>query len=355
MISYKNAGVDIAAGDSASRSAYAHALCTFAARRGMIGAPVPEDDGYAGLLDMGDYLLVQSTDGTGTKIDLAAAMHRYDTLGYDLLAMVADDAVCTGAEVISVSNCLDVPRIDVRHVDALLRGLADACFAQKIVIPTGEIAEVPGAVTRGVWSATCIGIVAKDRVIDARSAEEGDVIIGLRSAVARSNGFSLIRAILTDAHGERWHEREWRDGTTWGDILLTPSIVYHDAILSVIGRHGEDRAVAVKGIAHITGGGIPSKLRRVLKRSGLGAKLTDLWKPHEAIVDLIALGDVAIEETYSTWNMGTGMLLIVSPADVDRAIDLLAAQAMEARTVGVMTSDCTIAITAYDGSHLVFQ
>jgi phosphoribosylformylglycinamidine cyclo-ligase len=352
MTTYKDAGVDIQAGDRASRSAYEHAASTFASRKGMVGEPVLEHDGFGGLLNMGEYYLVQTDDGTGTKIDLAYEVGRFDTLGYDLLAMVVDDAVCTGAEVISVSNCIDVPKVEPQIIDALLKGLAEACTVQRVVIPAGEIAEVPGAVTRAVWSATAVGVVAKDRVMQPKTIKPGDAVITLRDSVARSNGFSLVRKILSDTHGKEWCNMEWRNGTTWGQILLTPSVIYHAAILSLIGRYGEKRAVDVKGIAHITGGGIPSKFRRILKATGFGATLTDLWEPHDAMKDLIALGSVQTEEAYRTWNMGNGMMIVVDERNVDESIALLKTQGIEAKRAGTITKDPTIVISAWDGAEL---
>ena len=352
MTTYKDSGVDVAAGDAASGAAYKRATETFASRKSMLGAPVLEKGGFAGLLDMGDYYLVQTTDGTGTKMDLAAAMGRYDTLGYDLLAMVADDVVCTGAEVIAVSNCIDVPKVDAQMIDALMRGFSQACKKQKIVIPAGEIAEVPGAVTRGVWSASAIGIVAKDRVIRPETLEPGDTVISLRSAVARSNGFSLIRAILAKKYGQKWYAKQWKDGTTWGEVMLTPSVVYHAAVLALLGRFGQERRIPVKGIAHITGGGIPSKLRRILKKTGLGAELPDLWPPHDAIADLIALGNVPMEEAYRTWNMGNGMLMVVAEEHGNQTIQLLKKSGIDAKRAGVISKNPAIVFPAYGGEKL---
>lgn len=352
MISYKDSGVDIEAGDKASKAAYTHAAATFASRKGMIGEPVFEEDGYAGFLDMGEHYLVMSDDSTGTKIDLADEMQTFDTLGYDLLAMVVDDVVCTGAEVISVSNCLDVPHVDPAMVDALLKGLSQACSEQKIVIPAGEIAEVPGAVNRGVWSATAVGIVEKDKVIRTETIEEGDAIIALQSGVARSNGFSLIRKILSDTLGNDWHNATWKDGTSWGEILLTPSVVYHAAILEVIGRYEKKRQIPVKGISHVTGGGIPSKLKRILKKSGCGADLTDLFEPHDAIKDLKEMGSVDTEEAYRTWNMGNGMLVVVTSEHVEAFVESMKSQNIAARQAGVVTKEGNVAISAYTGEKL---
>ncbi len=352
MATYKDSGVDIAAGNAASACAYGHAKRTFASRKGLIGQPVLEEGGFAGLLDMGDFYLVQNDDGTGSKMELAVAMQKFDTIGCDLLAMVVDDAICTGAEVLSVSNTLDVSVVDQTMIDALLKGLADACTKQKIVIPGGEIAEVPGAVLSPVWNATSVGIVAKDRVIDTGTIRAGDTVIALRSAVARSNGFSLIRKILTDAHGKDWHAKEWRDGTSWGHVLLTPSIIYHAALLSLLGRYGEKRTMNVKGLAHITGGGIAENFRRTLKKSGCGAVLNALWEPHDAIKDLITLGSVSMDEAYRTWNMGNGMLMVVDMLDAKNAIALLKKSGLEARIAGTITDATDISVHTFDGSIL---
>ncbi len=348
MTTYADSGVNIEEGDKASKKAYEHASSTFASRKGMIGEPVQEENGYAGFLDMEDYYLVQSDDSTGSKIDLAFEVGDLGTLGYDLTAMVADDAVCVGAEPVSISNTLDVPKIDSDEVDALMGGLAKACSEQKIVVPAGEIAEVPGAVSKGVWSATVIGVVEKDKVLKPETIEEGDVILTLKSGVARSNGFSLIRKILTDKFGDDWGNQELTK------TMLTPSIVYSKAILGLIGRYKEERKVNIKGIAHITGGGIPSKLGRVLKPSGKGAELTDLFEPHNALKELIELGEVPTEEAYKTWNMGNGMMLVVSPDEVDKATTLLKAEGVDAKKAGLITADQGVHISAYVGDKLKF-
>jgi len=354
MTTYADSGVDIEEGDKASHAAYTHAVATFPSRKGLIGEPIFEEGGFAGFLDMGDYYLVQSDDSTGSKIDIAFKAGKLDTLGFDLVAMVADDAVCTGAEPISISNTLDVPKIDAKQVDTLMSGLSKACQDQKIVVPAGEIAEVPGAVERGVWSATVVGIVEKDKILQPQTIEEGDVIISLRSAVARCNGFSLIRKILTDKFGESWTQEEWKDGKSWGEIVITPSIIYSDALLKLLGRYKEERQVNIKGLAHITGGGIPSKLKRVLKKCGCGAKLSDLWSPHDSIKNLIELGNVPIEEAYKTWNMGNGMLVVVDEGDADKTIGALESEGMEAQRCGVITKERSIEISAYTGAELAF-
>ncbi len=354
MTTYREAGVDIREGDKASAIAYAHATSTFASRSKMIGAPVEEKDGYGGFLDMGDHYLVISDDSTGSKIDLAFDVGKFDTLGYDLAAMVADDAVCTGAESLAISNTIDVPKIDAKIIDQLMGGLAKACSEQKIAVPAGEIAEVPGAVARGVWSATVVGIVAKDRVLKPETIEPGDAVIALKDNVARSNGFSLLRKILTDAYGKEWFRKEWKNRTTWGEILLTPSVIYSAAILDLIGRFREPVNIPVKGVAHITGGGIPSKFKRVLRKSGYGAALTDLWAPHEALLDVIALGSVPAEEAYRTWHMGNGMLVICEERHVVDALKNLKKQGIEAKRAGAIIREPEIRLKAFTGETLIF-
>jgi len=360
MTTYKDSGVDVAAGDKASKAAYDASASTFASRKGMVGCPVYEEGGYAGLLDMGDHYLVMTDDGTGTKIDVALAAGNCKTLGSDLLAMVADDAVCTGAEVIAVSNTIDIAKVDPTIIGDLMRGLSEACAAQKIVIPAGEIAEVPGAVHSATWSATAVGIVAKDRVIDTKAITPGDVVIALKEHGARSNGFSLIRKILSEKLGKEWwkHEATSRkpkaESLSWGDLILTPSVVYHAAILDLIGRHGKKRTINVKGVAHITGGGIGSKFRRVLKRSGCGAVLNALFAPPAWLTEIAEMGNVATEECYRTWCMGNGMMIVVDPSDADASLAILKKAGIAAQICGKIAKDSTIVVHAYDGTILKF-
>lgn len=343
VTTYREAGVDIRRGEAASACAYAHARGTHAARKGKIGVPVPvREGGFAGLLDMGSYFLVQTSDGTGTKMELAGKLGMEESIGRDLLAMVADDAVCTGAEVIGVSNTLDVPNADVAVIDALLRGLSLACAEQNIVITGGEIAEVPGSVSVPVWNATAVGIVGKDRLIRPESIVPGDTVLALRERGCRSNGFSLMRRVLRDAGGRSFGEAELRE-------LLRPSTIYHAALLALLGRFGAPRIVPLKGLAHITGGGIPSKLRRILKKVGYGAALHDLWPPPPVLVDLMKAGNIEQEEAYRTFCMGNGMLAVLSPEEAPSALALLQGTGIEARVAGTITRDPAIVIATGGG------
>ncbi|NIA01921.1 MAG: phosphoribosylformylglycinamidine cyclo-ligase, partial [Nitrospirae bacterium] len=182
MATYEEAGVNIDIGGKCSTIAYSAAKKTFAGRKGMIGEPLVDEGGFSGALDMGDYYLVQNDDGVGTKIKVAEMIGKYDTMAYDLIAMVADDAVCVGAETISITNTLDVNKIDETKVSGLMAGLEKAALEHKIVIPGGEIAELGDALNGYVWNATAVGIVEKGKMITGENISAGDKIIGLRSA-----------------------------------------------------------------------------------------------------------------------------------------------------------------------------
>jgi len=337
MATYKESGVDVELGDRCSKAAYAAAKDTFAGRKGMIGSPVSDEGGFAGLLDMGDFYLVQNDDGVGTKIEVAEKMQKYDTLGYDLIAMVADDAVCLGAEVISVSNPLDAPKLDSDMVEGLMVGLKKAAIEQKIVVPGGELAELGSALNGAVWNATAVGIVAKNKVISGSSIQVGDAIIGLKSAGIRSNGLSLARMILRESFGENWVKEKYDHAHSWGDMILIPSKIYHAAILKLIGRYKEDKTHAIKGVVHNTGGGIRGNLPRLLKKHGLGAKLDSLIEPHGFMLKLMELGQVSVQEAYRTWNMGIGMMLVTGAEAADGILEDLSKEGCEAQVIGYVT------------------
>jgi phosphoribosylformylglycinamidine cyclo-ligase len=331
MSTYEEAGVNISLGDECSRLAYAAAKASFSGRSGMIGAPAILEGGFSGALDMGDFFLVQNDDGVGSKSMIASAMGRYDKMGWDLLAMVVDDAICVGAEVISVSNTVDIQKVDPAVIAPLMEGLKAACLQEKVVVPGGEIAELPDQVNGMVWNATAVGIVAKDRFINGSTIVSGDVILGLRSRGFRSNGFTLVRYILKNAFGEDWvnapydgDQEKW--GKTWGEAVLSPSLIYHRGVLKgLLGAYGEDRPFEVHGLVHVTGGGLDGNAERILPE-GLSCEWTDLWEAPEPMRKLMALGKVEEAEARKTWNMGTGMIVILPEAEATEAMKALSGQ-----------------------------
>jgi len=335
MTTYKDAGVDIEKGDKCSAIAYQAAKNTFIGRKGMIGEPVIDEGGFSGALDMGDYFLVQNDDGIGTKMLIAEKINKLDTMGTDLIAMVADDAVCIGAETISITNTLDVNKVDEEKITALMSGLETTALKHKIVIPGGEIAELGEMVNGYVWNATAVGIVAKDRIINGKNIKEGDHILGLKSAGFRSNGFSLVRHILKEKFGSDWYHEKYDAAMTWGEAVLAPSKIYTSLVLDLHGRYKEDSKAVLKGVAHITGGGIPGNINRVLKASGLGADIKNLPEPHPTMQKLIELGGIALEEAYKTWNMGVGMIIISN--DLENIEETCKAHEIEMLNLGQVT------------------
>lgn len=326
--------MNIAAGDKSSALAYAAAKKTFGSRKGLIGKPVVLEGGFSGALDFGSFYLVMNSDGVGTKIEIAETMGKYDTLGYDLLAMVADDAVCVGAETVSITNTIDTEKVRPKVVAEMMKGLNKACREQKVVIPGGEIGEMPGMVKGSLWNATAIGVVGKKSFITGNGVRPGDKIIALRSRGFRANGFSLVRHILKKKLGTKWYARKFDGKKKWGEVVLTPSKIYSAALLELLGRYGKPRKCKVKALAHVTGGGIPGNLSRIL--GGYGAELTNLFPPHAVMRKLQELGVVSDKEAYKTWNMGTGMLVISN--DVDDVKKILAKNGVAARVVGEVTS-----------------
>ncbi len=356
---YKTAGVDIESGDKASRAAYGNAKKTFASRDGLIGQPFELEGGFSGALDMGDFLLVQNDDGVGTKMEIAERVGKFDTLGADLVAMVADDAICVGAEVISLTNTVDTPSVNSEAIEKMTAGLAQSCSEQKIVVPGGEIAELSTALNGMVWNATAVGVVKKDKFITGKNVKMGQKIVGLKGRVLRSNGISLARKICEKNFGSDWHKAEWKDGVSWGEILLTPSKVFHRLILEqVLGDFESDRKFDVAGLVHITGGGIPGNVPRIFPEAGLGAHFDNLHEPHEAIKDLRVLGNIEESECYRTWHCGTAMMIVCDDSEADKICEVLnlADSEVNAKVVGEVTNIGKIEIISqFSGKLLDFS
>ncbi len=335
MATYKQAGVDIAMADKCSKIAYEAAKSTFDVRKGMIGKPIMLEGGFAGALDFGDFYLVQNCDGVGTKIAVAEQTGKFDTLGYDLLAMVADDAVCIGAETVAITNTIDTNRVSDKVVKGLMKGLMKACKEQKVVIPGGEIAELSDTMNGNSWNATALGIVEKRKYLTGKSIKPGDKIIGLKSRGFRSNGFSLVRYVLEKGLGKNWAGKLFSGETTWGEAVLTPSLIYSSALLDLLGRYGEKRMCSIKALAHVTGGGIPGNISRITGQ--YGAVLDNLFDPHKMMLELQKMGKVADKEAYKSWNMGIGMIIISN--EFGKIEKLMDQHKIDARIIGEISKE----------------
>ena len=355
MVSYKDSGVDVELGDRCSKMAYAAAKATFSSRAGMIGQPVTDDGGFTGMLDMGDFYFIQNDDGVGTKIEVAEKLRKFDTLGYDLIAMVADDGICVGAEIVSITNTLDSPSLDEEMVKGLMEGLKKSAIEQKIVVPGGELAELGDALNGAVWNATAVGIVEKDKVITGNDIVEGDVIVGLLSDGMRSNGLSLVRAILKEKFGDDWVNEKFDDNRSWGEVILTPSKIYHRALLNILGGYKGKRAIDVKGLVHNTGGGIFGNVPRLLKKKGLGATFDGLPDAHDFMIKMQEYGNVDNEEAYKTWNMGVGMFAVVAKEDADSFMNMLKHEEINSQVIGIVTGKPEIGILVPLNNEWVIQ
>ena len=317
-------GLDIDAGDRCSQNAYAWAKKTFRYREHKPGMPCRNLDGaFSNMLDFKGTRIGIASDGIGTKIELAERTQIYRTLGYDLMAMVVDDLATAGFEPTNISNILDVDVLDYGIIDDLMHGLHDAAREASVAISGGEIAELGsriggyGSRMHFNWCATAIGILHEnlEHPIDGSGVQPGDLIISLKSQGFRSNGFSLIRQIMTEHFGETWHIARYDDMTTWGEVLLTPSRIF----APVIGRL-LDAGIHLKGIAHITGGGIEGNLKRVLHANGVGASLNNLFEPLPMMKKICELGRIHQDTAYTYWNMGNGMLVIVDKTAIGPAL-----------------------------------
>lgn len=345
MIKDNNSGLDIDFGVACSKDAATFAKTTLENRKNIQGAIKGQiKDASANILAFGDQKIGISSDGIGTKIELAERCQIYDTLGFDLVAMVADDLATAGLEPTTLSNILDVNFLDKKIIQQLMKGLANACNFANISISGGEIAELGnrvngyGTAMNFNWGATALGVLPAQlsQAINGNFIKENQAIVALQSNGFRSNGFSLIRRIMTNKLGEDWHQVPYDTKRTWGQTLLSPSLIYSPLINNIITAN-----IQLTGIAHITGGGIVHKLKRVLHLQQLGAVLDNLYQPNPAMIQLIKLGQISLLDAYLYWNMGNGMLLITDKKQVPFILQKAKKMNYSARLVGKITATNT--------------
>ena len=345
---YRLAGVDIAAGERAVELMRASVTGTL--RPEVIGGL----GGFASLValpaGMREPVLVSSTDGVGTKTAIAMALGRYDTVGHDLVAMCADDLVCAGAEPLFFLDYIAVGRVFPERVAALVASVADGCGLAGCSLVGGETAEHPGLMEPDEFDMAgfCVGVVERDRLIDATAARRGDALLGIASSGLHSNGFSLVRRILAEAQvplSEGYGELLSRflgpatapepetQPLSLGEVLLTPTRIYARSVLR-LRRRLDEAGAALNGVAHITGGGLPGNVPRVLP-DGLGARLRPGSWPMPSVMRLMgALGGLSEAELRSTFNGGLGMVCVVPPGAAELAIASLAEDGLAAWQVG---------------------
>ena len=277
--------------------------------------------GFAGLFkpeisDMKEPVLVSGTDGVGTKIKLAMELDKHDTVGIDLVAMCVNDVLCQGAKPLFFLDYIATGSLKPEKMADLVRGVAEGCTQSECALIGGETAEMPGLYKENDYDLAgfAVGIVDRDKIIDGSSIKEGDVAISLSSSGVHSNGFSLVRAALYMANVKLSDKFE---DTTVGERLLVPTRIYEKEISALL------KEVQIKGIAHITGGGLYENVPRMLPEN-IGIEF-DL---KEAEIDPVfktiqEWGNVETKEMFSTFNMGIGMVVVVDAKDVDKSLEIL--------------------------------
>ena len=277
-------------------------------------------------------VMVSTTDGVGTKAMIAAATGRYDTIGLDLVAMCVDDLVCVGAEPLFFLDYISIGSLDPDMVEALVSGIADGCRQAGCALVGGEMAEHPGAMAPGEFDLVgfAVGAVERADAIDGSLVAPGDVIVGLDSPGLRSNGYSLARHVLLDRTGRSLDDPAWDEpgAPTVADELLLPSVIYAPAIRALLGE------VEVHSIAHITGGGIPGNLPRVLSGSVDAVIDSSSWEAPRIFEEIRRLGDVSSAEMSKVFNCGIGMVVVVPAAEAAHALDVLGERGRRARVIG---------------------
>jgi phosphoribosylformylglycinamidine cyclo-ligase len=328
--SYEDAGVSISAGEEAVERIKSKVRSTF--RPEVIG----DIGGFGGLFSFAQHryshpVLVSSTDGVGTKALVAQAAGRFDTIGVDLVAMCVDDIVCQGAEPLFFLDYIAVGKLDPDHIEQLVEGVAHGCRQAGCALVGGEMAEHPGAMEPGEFDLVgfAVGVAERDRLITGQHIRPGDAIVGLPSPGLRSNGYSLARKVLLEDAQRGLHDPAWSGAThSLADELLLPSVVYAPAIAALL-RH-----VDVRGMAHITGGGLPGNLIRVLPE-GTGAEVrAGSWEWPRIFTEIQRLGKVSDEEMRKVFNLGIGMVVVVPADDVYKTLDVLRTEGHRAVEIG---------------------
>lgn len=324
-LTYRDAGVDIEAGDALVEAIKPLARATH--REGVLAGV----GGFGALFELAkgyrEPVLVSSTDGVGTKLKLAIELGRHDTIGIDLVAMCVNDVVVQGAEPLFFLDYYATGKLDPQIATAVIAGIAEGCRQAGCALVGGETAEMPGLYAEGDYDLAgfAVGVVEKDAIVDGSRVAPGDVLIGLASSGAHSNGYSLIRKILATS-GARLDQLF--DGGSLGERLLTPTRIYVRPLLALM------RQLPVHAAAHITGGGLPGNVPRVLP-SGVRAVIDPRTWKRPALFDwLQEQGNVAEAEMYRTFNCGIGMVLVVPAAHAEEAVCALSEAGEQATVIG---------------------
>ena len=331
-VNYENAGVNLEAGYEVVRRIKQHVAST--ARRGSMG----NIGSFGGMFDLASLgyrepILVSGTDGVGTKLKIAFAMDKHDTIGIDAVAMCVNDVLAQGAEPLFFLDYVALGKNIPAKVEAIVAGVAEGCRQAGCALVGGETAEMPGMYADGEYDiAGCTtGVVEKARLIDGSQVKVGDVLVGVASTGVHSNGFSLVRKIVKDSGLQYTDSIPEFGGKALGEVLLTPTRIYVKQMLDVL------RQVNVHGICHITGGGFDENIPRVLQ-PGQGLEIQEgSWEILPVFRMLEKWGGVPHREMFNIFNMGIGMIAVVDAADAPQVISILEGHGEKASVIGKVT------------------
>ena len=327
-LSYKDAGVDIDAGDRLIENIKPHAKKTL--REGVLGGI----GGFGALFEISkkyrEPVLVSGTDGVGTKLRLAFMLGKHDTVGIDLVAMSVNDILVQGAEPLFFLDYFACGKLDVGIATDVIRGIAKGCEQAGCALIGGETAEMPGMYPEGEYDLAgfAVGAVEKSKIIDGSGIREGDIVLGLASSGAHSNGYSLVRKIMERSKPDL--SAPFDGDRTLADAIMAPTRIYVKPLLALM------QSLTIKGMAHITGGGITENVPRVLPGNVVAEIDSSSWKMPKLFHWLQEQGNVAMQEMYRTFNCGIGMVVIVDKNDAERAISLLEASGESVTRIGVI-------------------
>lgn len=329
---YKKAGVDIAAGNEAVERMKKHVKRTYRPE------VMTDLGGFGALfgLDKSKYeepVLVSGTDGVGTKLKLAFAADRHDTIGIDAVAMCVNDIVVQGAEPLFFLDYLACDKVVPEKIEAIVSGIAEGCHQAGCALIGGETAEMPGMYAEGEYDIAgfTVGIADKAKLITGADIAPGDAVIGLASSGVHSNGFSLVRKLLLEEGGYALDAVLPELGKPLADVLLAPTKIYVKPLLGLLEQ------VKVKGMAHITGGGFIENIPRVLP-DGVDVEIEHGTWPVLPVFELLQRqGGVSNRDMFTTFNMGIGLVLVVAAAEAERALALLKEAGEDAYLIGRVT------------------
>ena len=344
-LDYAGSGVDIDLEGNAV-GALVGALSRSVRAPGSIGAPVDLPGGFGGLVEFGDNYLALATDGVGSKLSIATKLGQWGSVGIDCMAMNVNDLLCVGAEPIAFVDYIAVPKPDPEIHAAIGASLAEACKRARVTLAGGETASLPGIVTELDLSGTALGWLPKGAEITGANLKEGDVLIGLPSSGVHSNGYSLVRNVVSHC-GADWSdiasfvidesriERFAEGGVTLGEIFLNPTRIYCDPIVDLI-QNGPCPTSSIHGICHVTGGGLSNLLRL---HDSLG---WDISSPLPVLPEFNWIqenGNISDREMYRTFNMGCGMIIAVDSSVADDVCEWLSKRMDGSAVIGMVVDN----------------